>query len=193
MDKIVLVGLGNPGEKFFQTRHNLGIDILRWWVAFQGGESRVTPQPQWHEEKVFLSATSSLNFARVAISTLFPLTFMNDSGQAVSKYIDYYHVPVTDVLIIHDELELQAGQVRFDAQGGSAKGHNGVKSIQQALGTTEIARLRLGVGRPPQEMSTDRFVLQQMSTPEYTELFSSFKKTAAEKIVQFITSRQRLK
>lgn len=138
MNTLVYIGLGNPGSAFAGTRHNLGIDTLRAWV-----EAKASDQ----------------------VRCFFPGTMMNDSGRAVAAYLKKTALSVDDILVIHDDVELPLGEVRL-ARRGSAKGHNGVRSIQAALGTNDFRRLRLGVGRPPEGMDLSDFVLEKFRPEE---------------------------
>jgi peptidyl-tRNA hydrolase, PTH1 family len=134
----VIVGLGNPGRKYEVTRHNIGfitvdhiadeldIDVTRMKWKGLLGEGRV------QGEKVILFK---------------PQTYMNKSGEAVRELIDFYDVPLTDVLFIYDDLDLPSGKIKLRTKG-SAGGHNGVKSLIQHLGTKELRRIKMGVGRP---------------------------------------------
>jgi peptidyl-tRNA hydrolase, PTH1 family len=134
----VIVGLGNPGRKYEVTRHNIGfitvdhiadeldIDVTRMKWKGLLGEGRV------QGEKVILFK---------------PQTYMNKSGEAVRELIDFYDVPLTDVLFIYDDLDLPSGKIKLRMKG-SAGGHNGVKSLIQHLGTKELRRIKMGVGRP---------------------------------------------
>lgn len=128
-----MIGLGNPGRRYAGTRHNFGCSVLHAWAEETGG-------------------------AKKKVVALFPTTMMNNSGDAVGHYVREHGVSPEQILIIHDDLELPLGEVRRVA-GGSAKGHRGVRSIQEALGTTNIPRLRLGIGRERAGESVHDFVL----------------------------------
>lgn len=159
MKKLLLVGLGNPGKKFAGTRHNLGIDILRAWVRRQ--DSSVS----WRSENKFQSDIVQMRSDQLSVDCLFPTTFMNESGKAVQAYVQFYSIAHEDILLIHDELELSLGEVVIKP-GGSAHGHNGIRSIQTALGTDQLARLRLGIGRPGEMVPVERYVLERFSEEE---------------------------
>lgn len=133
----LVVGLGNPSPQFAGTRHNLGARIVR----------------QWHD-------TSS----DPAVAILLPTTFMNDSGPAVAAYLRQQSWLPADILIVHDDVELLLGHWRFKA-GGSATGHRGVRSVHHALGTMDIPRLRVGLGKPA-DASLKDFVLGKFTAAE---------------------------
>jgi peptidyl-tRNA hydrolase, PTH1 family len=149
----LIVGLGNIGKKYENTRHNAGflaVDLLA-----EGLEA------SWTEDKKHnaLIAKTSLHGETVLLAK--PTTFMNLSGEAVQSLASYYKVDPKDILIVQDELDLAPGSLAFMSKGGDA-GHNGISSIQERLGTNETARLRLGVGRPMGTMATEDWVLGKL-------------------------------
>ena len=133
----MIVGLGNPGDKYTATKHNVGF----WAIDAIADEMNVlvekkqcqalTGTGMWHGKKVLLVK---------------PQTFMNLSGQAVIELLNYYADQIDDLLIIHDALDLEPGMLRFK-QNGSSGGHNGIKSIAQHLNSNEFDRLKLGIGK----------------------------------------------
>jgi peptidyl-tRNA hydrolase, PTH1 family len=141
----LIVGLGNPGKEYADTRHNVGWDA----VALAAGEVKFTNKPEFKAE-----------IAQGTEKTLFvhPLTFMNLSGEAVGALQRYYKIAAEDILVVQDEMDLSAGQLRFSRQAGAA-GHKGVTSIQEALGSNDFTRLRVGIGRPPEKMEATDYVL----------------------------------
>lgn len=147
MNQLVYIGLGNPGARFTRTRHNLGIEAVRAWVRSQQGE--------WKTLKDIPAEVATIGNE---VTCLVPLTFMNESGEAVASWLKKSSTPIEHMVIIHDDVEVPLGIVRCKA-GGSAAGHNGVRSIHAALGIQAMTRLRLGVGRPPAEVATDDYVL----------------------------------
>ena len=142
----MVVGLGNPGKKYTGTRHNVGfavIDALAEGPGVSGFQSRFDAQlAEWMQDgtKVLL---------------LKPETFMNLSGRSVRQALDFYQMPETDLLVVCDsDINLPLGKLRFRARGTHG-GHNGLRDIQNHLGTTEYARLRIGVDAPPEEGTVD--------------------------------------
>ena len=135
----MIVFLGNPGPKYAGTRHNAGFAVADEIERRTGADIR---RLKCHA----LTATADLGGKRVLLVK--PQTFMNLSGEAVRPLADYYKVPVERILVISDEIALAPGRIRL-RPGGSAGGHNGLKSIIQYLGTESFPRLRLGVGAPP--------------------------------------------
>lgn len=175
---ILVVGLGNPGSKYEATRHNLGFRALDAFAERAGS-------PAFREKFHGLFAQAEYQGHPVAL--LKPLTFMNLSGKSVQAAQAFYKVPVSDVLVIHDELDLPFGQVRLKAGGGDA-GHNGLRSVTQAIGP-DYVRLRLGIGRPPPEFrgSGADFVLQAFAPAEQAEIGSILDR-AVEAVSLVITS-----
>ena len=135
----LVVGLGNPGPKYRDTRHNIGFLVADALVRRFGGEFQMAPSQ-------VPDALVAKRFGTEPLLVAKPLTFMNRSGEAVAGLVHYYGIEPDDLLVIVDEVALPFGRLRARARG-SAGGHNGLKSIADRLGTTEFARLRLGIGR----------------------------------------------
>jgi PTH1 family peptidyl-tRNA hydrolase len=152
----LIVGLGNPGEKYSETRHNVGFQVverLAGQADLRFGESK------W-KAQVCKGA-----LAGQAVVLAKPQTFMNLSGEAVAPLAAYYKVEPENIIVIHDDLDLDCGRIKLAAQGG-AGGHNGIKSLIQHLGTRSFSRVRIGIGRPPQFMPVERFVLARFDGHE---------------------------
>lgn len=149
----VVVGLGNPGQKYAGTRHNVGFDVVHRLTAQDpGGVVRNRFEAELCEivlrdEKLLLVA---------------PQTYMNLSGRAVRAVVDFYKLAVADVLVVCDDLNLEPGRLRLRGSG-SAGGQKGLQDIINHLGTQEIARLRIGIGRPPGRMDAASYVLQRIN------------------------------
>ncbi|MEP7200291.1 MAG: aminoacyl-tRNA hydrolase [Chloroflexota bacterium] len=134
----LIVGLGNPGPQYAQTRHNVGFQVVERFAAKQ----------QWTMRKMQFNAITiagTLGMEKVMLAR--PMTFMNESGRAVGPLLRWLKLELSDLLIVYDEIDLPLGTLRLRPGGGSA-GHNGMKSIIENLGSEEFARLRIGVGRP---------------------------------------------
>lgn len=140
----LIVGLGNPGREYEQTRHNFGFQALRLLYARLEETSRLDKLSK-AQDRYLLWRCARRNGA--AWLLLLPLTFMNNSGDAVRRVADYYRLEPEQLLVLHDELDLPLGRMKMKKGGGNA-GHNGLKSIQQHLGTPEFYRMRLGIGKP---------------------------------------------
>jgi PTH1 family peptidyl-tRNA hydrolase len=158
---LLIVGLGNPGDQFDGTRHNLGAEVVQTLADRADARLRKTKARA-------LTAGVLINGKRVVLA--FPLTFMNHSGEAVRLLVRSYGIQeAAHIVIVHDELDLDVGRLRLKAGGGLA-GHNGLRSITQHIGTTEYIRLRIGVGRPPASQVGSEYVLRRPGKAERAEL-----------------------
>ncbi len=155
----LIVGLGNPGPEYAETRHNAGFRFLERLCA----ESRVALR---HEAR-FQGDWARLAIAEREVWLLAPQTFMNHSGESVQKFAHYYKVPVGQILVVHDEIDLPPGSVRLKVGGGDG-GHNGLKDVTEKLGSGEYVRLRLGVGRPATSAQVVNYVLKRAPVSEQT-------------------------
>ena len=171
----LIVGLGNPGREYRNTRHNMGflaVDALIQKLGFSS--SKV-------QSKAIIN-TGSLQSQKVILAK--PQTYLNLSGQAVSGLVNFYKIPLNHLLVINDDVDIPFGTIRIRPGGGSA-GQKGVGSIIEKLGTQEFARMRLGVGRPPGQMSTPDYVLQKFSKDE-EEFLRNFLDKADLAVEEFI-------
>lgn len=171
-----MFGLGNPGEQFSHTRHNLGADMVAAWLermAEAGADIS-----DWKSHEKFHARVCEVRTGDVVVTVLAPLVFMNESGKVLSSYLRYHPFERKNILIVHDDLELPLGEVKFQ-QDGSAYGHNGVRSIHEFLGDTDVPRLRIGIGRPfakatggeaAQALPIDKFVLATFTPDEKAKL-----------------------
>ena len=157
----LIVGLGNPGAKYEETRHNVGFQVVRS-VADQWGAG-------WKEEKKFKALMSQVTVDDRRVHLCQPQTFMNRSGESVALLCDYYRIPTEKVLVIVDDVELVFGQLRLRAYGSSG-GHNGLGSVEQHLATSEFLRLRIGVGRPASEVGLTGHVLGKFTSIELPKM-----------------------
>jgi peptidyl-tRNA hydrolase, PTH1 family len=156
----LIVGLGNPGAQYAGTRHNIGFEVAnalvdRWGLA----------KPKSKYRGLFTQGRTNPGGRRVAV--LLPQTFMNDAGQSVGPARGALKVDLDHVLVVHDEIDLPFDAIRVKTGGGVA-GHNGLKSIRQALGSPDFTRVRVGVGRPP-TTDPDRvaaYVLSRFKEPK---------------------------
>lgn len=154
-----MVGLGNPGLKYEFTRHNIGFRI----VDNLAQEIEI----EFKKVKSYYSLISRGMISNHKVILVKPQTFMNLSGRAVSKVVSYYKIPLQDLLIVYDDLNLELGQVRIRKKG-SAGGHKGIESIMQYLGSEEIPRLRIGIGNPSVNFNFDyvSYVLSNFNDDE---------------------------
>ena len=141
-----MVGLGNPGLKYEFTRHNIGFRIVDSLAR--------DIEIEFKKVKSYYSLISRGMINNHKVMLVKPQTFMNLSGRAVSKVVSYYKIPLQDLLIVYDDLNLELGQVRIRKKG-SAGGHNGMESIMQYLHSEDIPRLRIGIGNPSANFNFD--------------------------------------
>lgn len=148
---ILIVGLGNPEKKYAKTQHNIGFRVID------------TLRNELSDKDIIL---------------LKPETFMNDSGRATKAMISYYKIPLENLYVIHDDIDLPFGNIRVSKDSSSA-GHKGVQSIIDELGTQNFTRIRIGI-RPQHEIDTTKFVLQKFSKEEEKQLKEIIKKAVEE-------------
>ena len=152
----LLVGLGNPGREYRETRHNVGFMVIDQVCKTAGiSLSRV-------QSKAIIGVGQ---FAGRRLVLAKPQTFMNLSGQAVAALVRFYKVPLEQILVAHDDLDLPLGTLRLRPSGGSA-GQKGIASTIQQLGTQDFGRMRIGIGRPPGQMEPSSYVLQPFTKSE---------------------------
>lgn len=156
----LIAGLGNIGDKYVFTRHNAGF-MLADSIALNNNLN-------FRENARLKCLMTNLRTGLEDYLIIKPTTFMNLSGEAVRAVMDYYKIPVEDVLIVYDDLSLELGKIRF-RPNGSDGGHNGIKSVIQHLGTKDIARLKIGIGPQP-NLPSEVFVLQNFSKEELESL-----------------------
>ena len=163
----LLVGLGNPGDKYFETKHNVGFMLIDQLAKKQN----VT----FTHDKIFQSDLASFFLNGEKIYLVKPTTFMNESGKAVHALLTYYGLDIEDLLIIYDDLDMEVGKIRLRAKG-SAGGHNGIKSIIQHIGTQVFNRVKIGIGRPKNGMSVVHHVLSKFDKDDYIGILQSIDK-----------------
>jgi PTH1 family peptidyl-tRNA hydrolase len=160
-EPLLVVGLGNPGPQYATTRHNLGFlvaDVL---------SDRIGSGFKVHKKSGAEVATGRLGGKSVVLAK--PRTYMNESGRQVGPLANFYSIAPADVIVLHDELDIDFGRIRLKFGGGVA-GHNGLRSVGSALGTHDFARVRIGIGRPPGRKSGATFVLENFAAVERPEV-----------------------
>lgn len=168
----LIVGLGNPGSKYHLTRHNIGFLFIDALVEVSGASRSYKNE--------FKAETQKLKIADEQVIVCKPQTFMNLSGESVQPLLKFYNLAMSDLLVVHDEVDQPFGALKFQVKRGHG-GHNGIRNIHQLLGSDDYARLRLGVGRPPVfvddsgektrgVMDVADWVLQNFSTGELQKL-----------------------
>ena len=154
---LLVVGLGNPGREYERTRHNVG------WLVVDELARRL--EGRWREK--FSGRLAEVRVDGLRLALLKPETFMNDSGRSVSAAARFFKIEPESLLVVHDDVDLEAGRLQARSGGGLA-GHNGLRSLAQALGTQDFLRLRIGVGRPGRgdPRSVADYVLSPFATEE---------------------------
>lgn len=161
----LIVGLGNPGRQYEKTRHNAGFLFLDELVKEFGCS--------WGSESRFQGCVAESVFIGGKVLLLKPETFMNRSGQSVAKVVKYYKLLPEEVLVVHDDLDIEVGLVKIKKDGGHA-GHNGLRDIIAHLGSREFYRLRVGIGRPMLGKVVADYVLSEPSKNEWHLLEKAF-------------------
>ena len=159
----LIVGLGNPGAEYENTRHNAG----EWFVSAISSQAKV----KWRHETKFQGLHSIAHDCHLLI----PQTFMNLSGQSVKALSHFYKIPPQSILVAHDEIDLPVGVVRLKYDGGDG-GHNGLKDIIRHLGTRQFYRLRIGVGRPENSQDVVDYVLHPPKKAERQQIDQALEK-----------------
>lgn len=157
----LVVGLGNPGPDYAETRHNIGFAVVELLAARAGG-GRFSKHKTNADVLEGRLAGRRVVFAK-------PRTYMNVSGGPVAGLVKYFSVPPADLVIVYDELDLDFGVIRLKFGGGEG-GHNGARSVSSAVGTRDYSRVRFGIGRPPGRQDPADFVLKRFSGAERKEL-----------------------
>ena len=172
-----MVGLGNPGSEFLGTLHNVGTDVVELLASRAGVSLRA--------EKGLMARSALVNMGQQKVALAIPTTYMNESGVAVRGLATRFGIEEpTSILIVHDELDLEPGVVRLKKGGGLA-GHNGLRSIQSHLHTTDFARVRIGVGKPPSASAGASHVLKR-PPKAVRALLDEAVQTAAEAVEHII-------
>jgi len=170
-DCLLIVGLGNPGLEYKNNRHNVGFQMIEA-IAESIASSSFRKMTQ-------IAEVSSCFFEKKKIILAKPLTFMNLSGRAIRLLIDFYKIPISKVIVFHDDIDLPFGRVKIKKGGGNG-GHNGLKSIDNLAGN-DYWRVRVGVGRPTEKSMVVSYVLGDFSAKEFEKL-DSIKKIISENL-----------
>ena len=159
----LIVGLGNPDQKYQNTRHNIGFMFLDYWKNKLSSQINVT------SKKECQSQTYHIKFNGEHVILCQPLTYMNLSGFAVQSLMTYYKIPLAHLLVIHDEMDLPYGVCKFQKNRGAAS-HNGVQHIHNQLGSQDYIRLRFGIGKSQGHLKGRDYVLSSFSKEEQERL-----------------------
>jgi PTH1 family peptidyl-tRNA hydrolase len=157
----LIVGLGNPGAKYEATRHNVGFWLVDRLARAKGAGFR--------QEKKFQGEVCSINLEGNALWLLKPMTYMNNSGNAVRAFAQFYKIPAEAILVVHDELDIPPGALRLKKDGGHG-GHNGLRDIIAQLASKAFLRLRVGIGHPGDSRDVTNYVLGRPGGDERNEI-----------------------
>lgn len=171
----LVAGLGNPGDKYKNTRHNIGFDVIdiladRFNISWNEKYDGAFAEARYNEEKLFL---------------LKPYTFMNLSGKSVSAVVNFYKIDIKDIFIIHDEMNIPFNTLKI-RHNGSAGGHNGLKSIIECLGSQDFPRLKMGIGRDNTK-DTISYVLGKYK-PEEAAVYHDFLNKGADALIEVLNN-----
>jgi PTH1 family peptidyl-tRNA hydrolase len=169
---LLIVGLGNIGDKYVGTRHNIGFACVEEFV-------RKNDLGGWTDKKDLKCQLASGQLGDTRVIVIKPTTLMNLSGEAVQAVVHFYKIPIQNIAVIHDELDVNFGQIRTRV-GGSSAGHKGIKSISQMLGDENYGRIRVGIGpKKPAAMDSSDFVLQKFGAKEVGDMPSLLQESTA--------------
>ncbi len=171
MSMHLIVGLGNPGSQYERTRHNAGFRAVRAFHTLH-----IEELDGWREK--FNAEVAEGNIHGEKTVLFLPQTFMNNSGDAVIQAVHFWHVEPANVIMVYDDLDIPLGSIRLRS-GGSAGGHNGVKSVLERLGTQEIPRVRIGIGTErAKTVPSEDYVLEKFGPDEEMEIEKAIKNAA---------------
>lgn len=158
----LIVGLGNPGTEYEDTKHNVGFLVID--ALYRNFDTSAMFKEKWN------GLSGSISYSGEKLHFLKPQTYMNRSGQSVAKHYSFYKIVPEKLIVVHDDLDMAPGRVKL-VKGGGAGGHNGIKSIVSSIGTNDFYRLKIGIGRPGQgdihrDFPVEKYVLSNLSTEE---------------------------
>lgn len=171
----LIVGLGNPEPEYSQTRHNIGFDVIN--KIAKKCEIELT-------RTKFNGLYGSGTIEGEKVILLKPQTYMNLSGQAIKPFIDFYKIPLENVMVIYDDMDVKIGNIKIRPKGGPGS-HNGAKSVIHELASENFPRIRVGIGKPVDEYDAIDYVIGKLSTEQYTGLQVGINK-AVDAVVHFV-------
>ena len=168
-EPLLVVGLGNPGDNYTRTRHNVGFMVADLLAVRLGSTFKA------HKRSGAEVVSGRLAGHSVVVAK--PRCFMNESGRQVGPLAKFYSIAPADIVVIHDDLDLDFGRIRLKLGGGEG-GHNGLRSVAAALGTKDFQRVRIGIGRPPGRKDPASFVLENFTAAERGEVATIYEQAA---------------
>ena len=167
----IIIGLGNPGEEYSNTRHNVGFQVID--LICKEYDSALT-----------INKFGGLYFVAEDVIIAKPMNFMNNSGAFVKSLINFYNIKIEDILVIYDDLDSEVGKAKIKTFGSSG-GHNGLKDIIESLNTDEIKRLKIGIGRPKTSKNVSKYVLNKIPKAD-APILDKVKEQAAKIAISFV-------
>ncbi len=158
----IIVGLGNPGQRYERTRHNIGYSVVEYLDSVCDGGRGI-------KRMLHSSLCDKCVLDGYIVYIIKPQTFMNNSGMSVKDVMNYYRMDPSRLIVVHDDTKVKLGEFKIK-KGGSAAGHNGIKSIVQHLHTDNFIRIRVGVGEKPEEYDMSKYVLSRLTDKEYKQI-----------------------
>ena len=178
---LLIIGLGNPGKGYLETRHNIGFECLEAFVA------KHEEMSGWVGKKDLKCLMSNGRIGDTTLIAVKPETYMNLSGEAIELVINFYKLQLSHVCVIHDDLDVAFGNIRT-RYGGGAAGHNGIKSISEKIGE-DYGRIRVGIGpKKPEQIDLADFVLQKFSPAEQKQI-ANLKREATAILSEFVFNK----
>jgi PTH1 family peptidyl-tRNA hydrolase len=172
----LIAGLGNPGETYANTPHNVGFDVVD--LLAQRLEAG------WKNSSRFQARVARTAYAGQTLMLVKPQTFMNLSGKAVARLAASYDIPITDIVVVHDDLDLPEETLRIK-RGGGHGGHNGLRSLGDSLGAGAFIRVKIGLGRPPGRQDPAKYVLEPLR-PAALEQLAAMTPHAAQAVIHIL-------
>ena len=170
-NNFLIVGLGNIGEEFKKTRHNIGFLVLDFLCNLF--ELKIRKEDNYYiSERVFINKYKEVNGF-----FMYPLTYMNNSGLAIKNFFQKKNFNEFSLIVIHDDIDMKLGKIKIKEKSGHG-GHNGIKSIIKELGTNDFIRIKIGIGKPENKEKIPEYVLSNFSNNEYSIIIESIKKAA---------------
>jgi len=167
-ERFIIAGLGNPGPKYARTYHNCGYMVLEI----------LSQRHNFSLKKIkFKALTAELNFAGQRVIFLQPTTYMNNSGESIREAVDFYKLPLENLLVIYDDIDIELGTIRIRSKG-SGGSHNGMRSIIQHLSADDFPRIRVGIGPQPTNIDIVQYVMSNVAQNQQEELYAALNKAA---------------
>ena len=177
MADLLVIGLGNPGETYAKSRHNVGAQVVEELARRHDGSLKLAKKER--------ARTAEVTIAGRRVALALPTTYMNESGDAARLLVRRYDVEPAQIVIVHDELDLPVGRMKVK-EGGGLAGHNGLRSVKQHLHTDAFLRVRLGIGKPPTKEEGAKHVLKRVSRTDRAE-FDAVVQEAADAVEMIAT------